>query len=158
MFICLISLSIIHSRSIYFVADGKILIFLISNIAFYVFMYVCSTSSLSIHLLINIYIASMSWLLFLDQLIALQRIPCDIFFSLLLPLKFFKKFLPLKLWHLCESLSIHIVWDSLCLLYPEICFLSQVQEVFSPKHFRPFSLSFPSRIPKTQTLVYLRSS
>ena len=31
----------------------------------------------------------------------------------------------------CVSLSVHLVWDILCLLYLDICFLLQVQEVFS---------------------------
>lgn len=78
------------------------------------------------------------------------------FFFSLAAFKILKKNLPFELWHLCESLWIHIVRESLCLLYQEICFLSQVQEVFSPNHF--LSLSFPSGIHITQTLVYLRSS
>ena len=95
---------------------AKFQCFLISNIAFYVFIYVCSTSSLSIHLLINIYIASMSWLLFLDQVVALQRIPCDIFFSLLLPLKFFKKNCHLN-YDICVSLFGYILFANLCAFF-----------------------------------------
>ena len=56
--IWLISLGKISSKSIHVVTSGKILFFLwLSNIP----LYVCTTSSLSIHLLMDTYVASISW-------------------------------------------------------------------------------------------------
>ena len=55
-----IALSMIMSRSIHVATNGIILFFLwLNNIS----VYICTTSSLSIHLLMDIYVASMNWLL-----------------------------------------------------------------------------------------------
>ena len=60
VFLCLTSLSMIVSRSIHVAANGIISFFLwLSNIP----LYICTTSSLSIPLLMDIQVASMSWLM-----------------------------------------------------------------------------------------------
>ena len=44
----------------------------------------------------------------------------------------------------CRSFGVHLVWDSLCFLYLDICFLLQVWEVFSHNFIKYIFHSFLS--------------